>query len=152
MYMTHITTSSFQLNTEKPFCKTTSRSLLQRSQRELLSAMILNSKKSDVTKTTYISLQTFLQNTAEVRLSECLKASRAENYSSNSLCLKKIYGEESFGAMDFTLPQSASGEIGKRSNSMSPTKERRWMAHLINLDYLRSSGLRSYPVGLPRGN
>ena len=144
------TTSSFQLNTEKHFYKTISRSQLQSWQRKLLFATTLNSKKSDMTKTTYIYFVTFLRNTAVQMWFECLKALLPVNYSSNFLCLRKNSGEENSGAMDSTLPQYPSGEIGNRSNDMLPTKERRWR-HLINLNY-SSSGLRSYPVGLPRGN
>lgn len=148
--MKHTTTSSFQLNTEKLFCKTISRSLLQSWQRKLLFVMILNLKKLDMTKTTYISCVTFLRNGVVATWYEFSKALRHVNYSSNFLCLKKNSGEENSGVMDFTLPQYPSGEIGNRSSDMSPTKERRWR-HLINLSY-SSSGLRSYPVGLPRGN
>jgi len=149
--MKHTITSSFQLNTEKLFCKTRSRSLLQKLQRKLPSVMTLNSKRSDMTKTTFIYFATFLRNTVVQMWSEFSKASQAENYSSNFLCSRKNSGEENSGAMDFTLPQYPSGEIGNRSNDMSPTKERRWR-HLINLNYSPSSGLRSYPVGLLRGN
>jgi len=143
-------TSSFQLNIEKLYCKTISRSLLQSWQRKLLSAMTLNSKRLDMTKTTYISYVTFLRNTAVQMWSEFLKALLPENYSSNFLASRKNSGEESSGVMDFTLPQYPSGEIGNRSNDMLPTKERRWQ-HLINLNYSRLC-LRSYPVGLPRGD
>ena len=150
--MTHIITSSFPLNTEKLSCKTRFRSLFANWQRKLLADTILNLKKSDAIKTTFTYLQTFLQNTAGQKLSECSRALLGENYSSNFLCSKKNCGAVNFGAMASTLPQSASGEIGNRSNDMSQTKERRWR-HLINLNYysLRLC-LRSYPVGLPRGN
>ena len=144
------TTSSFQLNTEKLYCKTTSRSRLQSWLWKLLFVMTLNSKRLDMTKTTYISCATFLRNTVVQMWCEFSKALLPVNYSSNFLCLRNNSGEENFGAMDFTLPQYPSGEIGNRSNDMLLTKERRWQ-HLINLNY-SSSGLRSYPVGLPRGN
>ena len=149
--MKHTTTSSFQLNTEKLFCKTISRSLLQNWLRKLLFATTLNSKRLDMTKTTYIFFATFLRNTAVQMWSEFSKASQVENYSSNFLALRKNSGEENSGAMDSILPQYPSGEIGNRSNDMSPTKERRWR-HLINLSYSPRLCLRSYPVGLPRGD
>src|SRR3989338_3218790 len=149
--MKHTITSSFQLNTEKLFCKTISRSLLQSWQRKLLSVTTLNSKRLDMTKTTYTYCATFLQNTVGAMWCEFSKALLPVNYSSNFLCLKKNSGEENSGAMDSILPQCPSGEIGNRSNDMSPTKERRWR-HLINLNCSPSSGLRSYPVGLPRGD
>src|SRR3989344_8787435 len=145
------TTLSFQLNTEKPYCKTISRLRLQNWQRKLLSVMILNSKRLDMTKTTYIYFVTFLRNTVVQMWCEFSKALLPVNYSSNFLCSRKNSGEENSGAMDFTLTQYPSGEIGNRSNDMSPTKERRWR-HLINLSYSLSSSLRSYPVGLPRGD
>lgn len=148
--MKHIITSSFQLNTEKLYCKTISRSLLQSWQRKLLSVMTLNSKRLDMTKTTYTYYVTFLRNTVVAMWCEFSKVLQGENYSSNFLCLRKNSGEENSGAMDSTLPQYPSGEIGNRSNDMSPIKERRWW-HLINLGYSRLC-LRSYPVGLPRGD
>src|SRR3989344_3788886 len=152
MHMTHITTSSFPLNTEKLSCKTISRSLFANWQRKLLADTILNLKRSDMIKTTFTYLQTFLQNTAGQRLSECSRVLQPGSYSNNFLCSRKNCGEVNSGVTVSTLPQSASGEIGNRSNDMSPTKERRWR-HLINLNYysLRLS-LPSYPVGLPRGN
>ena len=149
--MKHTTTSSFQLNIEKLFCKTTSRSLLQNWHRKLLSVMTLNSKRLDMTRTTYIYFVTFLRNTVVQMWCEFSKALLPENYSSNFLCSRKNSGEGNSGAMASTLPQYPSGEIGNRSNDMSPTKERRWR-HLINLSYSLSSGLRPYPVGLPRGD
>ena len=148
--MKHTITSSFPLNTEKLYCKTRFRSLLQRLHRKLLVDTILNLKRSDATKITFTYLLTFLQNTAGLMWSEYSRALLPENYSNNFLCLRKTCGEVNSGVTASTLLQSASGEIGNRSNDMSPTKERRWR-HLINLNYF-SSGLRSYPVGLPRGN
>src|SRR3989344_689241 len=152
MHMTHIITSSFPLNTEKLYCKARSRSLLRRWQRKLLADTTLNLKKSDAIKTTFTYLQTFLRSTAGQMWLEYSRALLPESYSNNFLCSKKNCGAVNSGATASTLPQSASGEIGNRSNDMSPTKERRWR-HLINLNYysLRLS-LRSYPVGLPRGN
>ena len=148
--MKHTITSSFQSNTAKLYLTTISRSLLQKLQRKLLFVTILNSKRLDMTKTTYTYFATFLRNTVVQMWSEFSKASQDVNCSSNFLSSRKNSGEENSGAMDFTLPQYPSGEIGNRSNDMSPTKERRWR-HLINLNY-SSSGLRSYPVGLPRGD
>ena len=148
--MKHTITSSFQSNTAKLYLTTISRSLLQKLQRKLLFVTILNSKRLDMTKTTYTYFATFLRNTVVAMWCEFSKALLPENYLSNFLCSKKNSGEENSGAMDSTLPQYPSGEIGNRSNDMSPTKERRWR-HLINLNY-SSSGLRSYPVGLPRGD
>src|SRR3990167_11122595 len=151
MYMKHTITSSFPLNTEKLSCKTIFRSLFARLQRKLLVDTTLNLKRSDVIKTTFTFLPTFLQNTAGLMWSECSKALQLVNYSNNFLCSKKTSGEVNSGVMDSTLLQSASGETGNRSNDMSPTKERRAMYH-NNYDYLLRLCLPSYPVGLPRGN
>ena len=145
------TTSSFQLNIEKLFCKMISRSILQRLQRKLLSATTLNSKRLDTIKTIFISYATSLQNIVVAMLLGYLKALLPVNYSSNFLCLENNSGEESSGVMVSTLPQYLSGEIGNRSNDMLLIKERRWQ-HLINLSYYTRLCLGSYPVGLPRGN
>lgn len=52
--------------------------------------------------------------------------------------------------MASTSPRSVSEEIGKQSNNMLPTKERRWIHH-HSYDYsLKAMLLRPYPVGLPR--
>jgi|SRR3990167_5377503 len=149
--MTHITTLSFQLNTENLFCKTRSRSLLQSWQRKLPLDTTLNSSVSDMIKTTYTYFATSLRNTADRLLYESSKALLHVSYSSNFLCSRKTSGEESSGVMVSTLPQCQSGEIGSRSKGMSPTKERQAMYH-INYDYLLRQCLVSYPVGLPRGN
>lgn len=148
--MTHITTLSFPLNIEKLFCKTISRSILQRLQRKLLFAMTLNSKRLDMIKTTCISYATSLQNIVVATWLGYLKALLHVNYLNNFLCLENNSGEESSGVMVSILPQYQSGETGNQSSDMFQTKERQYR-HIINLSYSNSC-LGSYPVGLPRGN
>ena len=148
--MTHITTLSFQLNTENLFCKTTSRSLLQRLQRKLLIDMTLNSKRLDMTKITYTSYVTFPQNTVVATWLGYLKVLLHVNYLNNFLCYENNSGEESSGVTVSTLPLYQSGETGNQSKDMFQTKERQ-CRHIINLSYSNSCP-GSYPVGLPRGN
>ena len=150
MHMKPTITSSFPSNIESPYCKTASRSRLQSWQRKLLSATTLNSKRSDATKTTYMSLPAFLRNTAVRKWSECSKASLHVNYSSNFLCSRKNFGEENSGATAFTLPQYPSGEIGNRSSGMSQTRERRWTPR-TNYDYSLKAMRQAIPCGLPQG-
>ena len=145
------TTSSFPSNTAKPSLRTTSRSRLEPSLRKSVSAMISTLKKSAVTATTSICSCRFPQSTVGLTWYVYSRVLRQGNCSSDFLHSKKTSGVESSGVTVFTSPPSASGETGTRSNSMSQSRERRWTLPL-NSVYSPRPCLRSYPVGLPRGN
>jgi hypothetical protein len=144
------TTLSFPLNIVKLSSKRISRSPLSRLQRKFPSDMTLNSRRLALTMTTYIFWLAFLQNTVDQELWGCSKVSQQESYSRNFLCSNEISGEVSSGQTAFTSLRSASGEIGRRSNNMSQTRERQ-VTYRNSYDYSPKASLRSYPVGLPRG-
>src|SRR3990167_9623684 len=107
--MKHTITSSFQLNTEKLFCKTISRSLLQNWHRKLLFVTTLNSKRLDMTKTTYIYFATFLRNTVVAMWCEFSKALLPENYLRIFLAPKKTPGEGILERWVFTFHHIPTG-------------------------------------------
>src|SRR3989344_7217926 len=126
MYMIPTTTSSFRSNTANHCSPTTSRSPLCRLHRKSANALTSHLKRLAPMATTSIYSHHFHLNT-EVQMWYAYSSPLLpENSFPDFLCSRKISGEESSGVTASTLPPSASGETGNRSNNTLPTKERRW--------------------------
>ena len=149
-YMIHTTTSSFLSNTANHCLSTRFRSLFVRLLRKSLSAMTSNLNNWAMTKTTSIFLLHFLPNTVVPMWFASSNPLLLVNSSSDFLSSRKNSGEASSGLTAFTLLRLASGGIGKWSNNMLQTKERRWSNH-SNSDYLLKAMQQAIPCGLPQG-
>src|SRR3989344_1622163 len=146
MHTQHTITSSFLSNIAKHYLQTLSHSRLYQSRRKFPSATTLSLKKSDVIPTTYTCSSLFLQNTAVQRWYGYSKALPLNNCFRNFLRSEKNSGAVNSGVTVSTWQQSASGETGIWSSSMSRIRERR-CANRNSYDYSLRSGLDFIPRG-----
>ena len=146
MHTIPTTTSSFPLNIVNLSLPTRYRSLSVILRRKSLKDMTLNLKRLAMTKITSICSSHFRQSTAVQMWSEFLNQSLPSSSSRDFLHSRKNSGVENFGVMASTWPPSASGVIGRQSNVMWQTKERRWKSRTSSIYSLRS-GLETYLVG-----
>ena len=147
MYMTHITTSFFQLNIEKLYSRMISRSLLVRLLGKSANVILSNLRKSVMTK--IISIYSLPSRRSGVlqKWFASLNLLPPNNSSSDFPSLKKSSGEVNSGAMGFISQLLASGVTGPQSSGMWQTKEKRWVVNHNSYIYSLRSSLGSYLVG-----
>src|SRR3989338_9703788 len=150
MHMKLTITSSFPSNIEKRCSPTTSRSQSSRLRRKLPSATTSTLNKSVPMAITSTYFANYHESTAVPTLYAYSNPSLRVNSSSNFLRSGKNSGEVSSGATASTWPPSASGQTGKQSSDMLPTKGRRG-AILPNSDYSSNGHAPAMPCGLPQG-